>query len=211
MSSADTGLSPNARLALWERLADRWPGCRGYCQPGLDRSPGILAGEAFVEAGGQLDQQQAAVDRDQGIAAGRSLSAIDVVSSLPELSVRAAPAAMKPTQAPNVIPTERRFERHRTTSPAVNRLRRVYCSHGPNFSALPQLGGWRKLAAMPAFVTARAARGGSPKLEKSQFGKGGADATHCVFEKRPIAINQTSVLNKAGKNNIGTRPVQKCA
>ena len=42
---------------------------------------------------------------------------------------------------------------------------------------------------------ARAARGGSPKLEKSQFGKGGADATHCVFEKRPIAKNQTSVLN----------------
>jgi hypothetical protein len=33
-------------------LADRWPGCRGYCQPGLDRSLGILAGEAFVEAGG---------------------------------------------------------------------------------------------------------------------------------------------------------------
>jgi hypothetical protein len=30
---------------------------------------------------------------------------------------------------------------------------------------------------------ARAARG----IEKSQFGKGGADATHCVFEKMPIA------------------------
>jgi hypothetical protein len=90
-----------------ERLADRWLGCRGYCQPGLDRSPGILAGEAFVEAGGRLDRQQAAVDRDQGIAAGMSLSAIDVVSSLPELSVRAAPAAMKPTQAPNIDPNRK--------------------------------------------------------------------------------------------------------
>ena len=92
---------------MGERLADRWPGCRGYCQPGLDRSPGILAGEAFVEAGGRLDRQQAAVDRDQGIAAGMSLSAIDVVSSLPELSVRAAPAAMKPTQAPNIDPNRK--------------------------------------------------------------------------------------------------------
>jgi hypothetical protein len=90
-----------------ERLADRWLGCRGYCQPGLDRSPGILAGEAFVEAGGRLDRQQAAIDRDQGIAAGMSLSAIDVVSSLPELSVRAAPAAMKPTQAPNIDPNRK--------------------------------------------------------------------------------------------------------
>ena len=61
----------------------------------------------------------------------------------------------------------------------------------------PSSKGWRKLAAMPAFVTAHAARGGSPQLEKSQFGKGGADATHCVFEKRPIAKNQTSVLNRA--------------
>ena len=92
---------------MGERLADRWLGCRGYCQPGLDRSPGILAGEAFVEAGGRLDRQQAAVDRDQGIAAGMSLSAIDVVSSLPELSVRAAPAAMKPTQAPNIDPNRK--------------------------------------------------------------------------------------------------------
>ena len=33
-------------------------------------------------------------------------------------------------------------------------------------------------------------------LEKSQFGKGGADTTHCVFEKRPIAKNQTGVLNR---------------
>jgi len=88
-------------------LADRWLGCRGYCQPGLDRSPGILAGEAFVEAGGRLDRQQAAIDRDQRIAAGMSLSAIDVVSSLPELSVRAAPAAMKPTQAPNIDPNRK--------------------------------------------------------------------------------------------------------
>ena len=97
-------------------MADRWLGCRGYCQPGLDRSPGILAGEAFVEAGGRLDRQQAAVDMeaepggldgDQRIAAGISLSAMDVVSSLPELSVRAAPAAMKPTQAPNIDPNRK--------------------------------------------------------------------------------------------------------
>ena len=88
-------------------MADRWLGCRSYYQPSLDRSPGILAGEAFVEAGGRLDRQQAAIDRDQGIAAGMSLSAIDVVSSLPELSVRAAPAAMKPTQAPNIDPSRK--------------------------------------------------------------------------------------------------------
>ena len=54
-----------------------------------------------------------------------------------------------------------------------------------------------KIGSNARVVTAHAARGGSPQLEKSQFGKGGADATHCVFEKRPIAINQTSVLNRA--------------
>jgi hypothetical protein len=131
-----------------ERLADRWLGCRGYCQPGLDRSPGILAGEAFVEAGGRLDRQQAAVDRDQGIAAGMSLSAIDVVSSLPELSVRAAPAAMKPTQAPNIDPN-RKTVANVTEQPPQQLIAFVgsIARTARTSAHSPTLGGWRKLAA----------------------------------------------------------------
>jgi hypothetical protein len=48
-----------------------------------------------------------AIDLDQRIATGMSLSEIDAVSSLPEPSVRAAPAAMKPTQAPNMDPSRK--------------------------------------------------------------------------------------------------------
>ena len=130
---------------MGERLADRWPGCRGYCQPGLDRSPGILAGEAFVEAGGRLDRQQAAVDRDQRIAAGRSLLAIDVVSSFPELSVRAAPAAI---QAPNIDPNRKTVANVTEQPPQqliafVGSIARTARSSAHS----PTLGGWRKLAA----------------------------------------------------------------
>jgi hypothetical protein len=56
---------------------------------------------------GGLRRLPDAIDLDQRIATGMSLSVIDAVSSLPEARVRAAPAAMKPTQAPNMDPSRK--------------------------------------------------------------------------------------------------------
>ena len=97
MSTADNDLSPKVRLAQWgRRLAVRWPGCRCCCQPGLDRPLGIWADEASVE----LDP--AAADLDQRIVVGISLS------SLAELTARAASAVTKPTHAPNIDPNRKK-------------------------------------------------------------------------------------------------------
>ena len=54
-----------------------------------------------------LRRLSSAMDLDQRITEGTFLLATDAVSSLPDPSVRAAPAAMKPTQAPNIDPSRK--------------------------------------------------------------------------------------------------------
>jgi hypothetical protein len=106
MSTADNDLLPKARLALWGSTW-RLAGLAAAVVVNVAWISLLAYGLVKLEADRRAPPSAGAMDFDQRIAGDTFLRAIDAVSSLSEPIVRAAPAAIKPTQAPNIDPSRK--------------------------------------------------------------------------------------------------------